>query len=263
MLRGEHRDRVLAIVVSLTLNVTVLANPGLSDGSWLKETSEWLETIEAGGRVRVVNPTGNIYARFGGYDNVVEVLATIQRPEGSTGRDVSVARSGAGLDLTVSGKASGRVDLVIFVPLGATLDARTQDGRIEIKGLRGDVIASSIKGDIWIRSVEGRVQAKTARGEISAALATGVTPKRQDFTTVTGDIEIYLREDANMRVTLATSGEISTDFSMQIEHRRFEEPGKHAVAVVGRGGPELFLSSKRGRIRLLRLQKGFKPGDQQ
>jgi hypothetical protein len=81
------------------------------------------------------------------------------------------------------------------------------------------------------------------------------------MTTETGEIEVYLWEDADLDVRIATSGEISTDFSIDIEHRRFEEPGKHAVATVGKGGAELALRSKRGPVRLLRLQKYFKPND--
>ena len=41
---------------------------------------------------------------------------------------------------------AGRVDLVVFVPQGATLDARTDDGLLEAKGLKGDLIASTLKG---------------------------------------------------------------------------------------------------------------------
>ena len=52
-----------------------------------------------------------------------------------------------------------------------------------------------------------------------------------------------------------------TDFSIDIEHRRFEEPGKIAVATVGKGGPGLDLSSKRGPILLLRLPRHFKPDE--
>mgnify|MGYP001064198187 CR=1 FL=1 len=55
-----------------------------------------------------------------------------------------------------------------------------------------------------------------------------------------------------------TSGEISTDFSLQVERNRFEEPGKHALAVIGKGGPELSLASKRGNIHLLWLPRHFK-----
>ena len=170
----------------------------------------------------------------------------------------------SGLEITTAraeGEA-GRVDLVVFVPVGLSLDAEAENDNIEIKGVRGDVVASSRTGDIRIRSVQGRVRAKTVRGQISVALVTDATRESQSCITETGDIEVYLREDANAEVRIATSGEISTDFSLNIEHRRLEEPSKHATAVVGDGGNELELSSKRGRVRLLLLPSDSRPDDQ-
>ena len=84
-----------------------------------------------------------------------------------------------------------------------------------------------------------------------------------DVRSIDGDIEVYLWEDASMEVHLATSGEISTDFTIEIEHRRFEEPGKHGRATLGAGGSVLSLHSKRGRVRLFRLQRDFNPDDEQ
>lgn len=256
--------------------VLVCAESPQVQESWTKKTQQWFERIEPGGRVRVANPYGNIYARFGGYENQVEILATIQRLESDLpelevvfrhdeeGLDVTVAPGGpAGADAAPAPPGPlptrDRVDLVLFVPQGAALHARTAADRIEVKGLEGDLVAESEKGDVWIRKVKGNVRARTERGQISAMLETGVTAAAQEFTTVTGEIEVHLWEDADMNVTIATSGEISTDFSMQIEHHRLEEPGKRAVAIVGEGGPELSLYSKRGRVRLLRLLRHFKP----
>lgn len=239
-----------------------------SETAWKKESAQWFETIRPGATVRIVNPTGGIYARFGGYENRVELISTTQRREPDPGPVVSSSPTESGLDVVVRpgpapepGSAPGRVDLVVFVPLGARLDAQTDHDQIQVKGMRGDVNASSGTGDIWIRSVAGSVDAKSARGDISVVLETGVTHETQDLTTETGDIEVYLWEDADMAVRLATSGEISTDFSLQIEHRRNEEPGKRAVAVVGDGGPELVVSSKRGHVSLLRLQKTIESHD--
>jgi hypothetical protein len=248
-----------------------LAQEQTTENSWKKETLQEFEAIEPGGTLRVVNPFGNIYARFGGYENQVEILATVQRLDhGLPELKADIQRVGPGLDITVSPGAGettpgepverrDRIDLVVFVPMGAPLDARTEEDLIDVKGLKGDLTASSKKGDIRIRSVKGKVSAKTDRGQLSAALETAVTEETQEFSTVTGDIEIYLWEDASMNVEIATSGEISTDFSITIEHRRFEEPGKHATATVGKGGSKLSLYSKRGRVKLLRLQKDFKP----
>jgi hypothetical protein len=255
-----------AVVLALLAWLAVpAATAGPVSDDWQRQSAQWFENVEPGGTVRVVNPLGNIYARFGGYEARVEVLATLQQKGATPPAEVSLITTRTRLDITVrpgAGDPGGKVadaptsraDLVVFVPEHVMLDARTESDRIEIKGLRSDVVASSASGDIWIRAVEGRVRAKTPRGRISVALETGATSLVQDFTTETGDIEVYVREDAAFSARLATSGEISTDFSLEIEHRRFEEPGKHAVAVVGEGGLELALASKRGRIRLLRLQ---------
>jgi len=243
--------------------------PVAVEKAWEKISSQSFETIEAGSRIRVVNPFGSIHARFGGYENQVEILATVQRLEGGPSGPqvlISLAEDGV-LDVTTApgpepdppeGSRS-RVDLVLFVPEGAALDAETREGQIDVKGLKGDLTARSEKGDIRIRSVEGRVRAKTARGRIEASLETGVTSESQDFSTETGDIAVYLWEDANVEIDIATSGEIGTDFSINIEHRRYEEPGKHAVATVGQGGSKLSLYSKRGGVRLLRLQRELVP----
>jgi len=269
-------ERVFCALLLLFFAGTASAESPASEESWQKNTYQWFETIEPGGQVRVVNPYGNIYARFGGYENEVEVLATVQRLESELPElEVVFRHADGGLEVTVTpaapavpegapappgpGQTRDRVDLVLFVPQGAALHARTEADRIEVKGLEGDLTAESLKGDIWVRKVKGAVQASTERGQISAMLETGVTTQPQRISTVTGEIEVHLWEDANMNVTMATSGEISTDFSIRIEHRRFEEPGKHAFATVGKGGPELSLYSKRGRVRLLRMPRHFKP----
>jgi hypothetical protein len=242
-----------------------LQQPPAAEEAWEKISSQSFETIEAGSRIRVVNPFGSIHARFGGYENEVEILSTVQRIEGGpSGPAISISPAeDGGLDvITTPGPKPdppdgprSRVDLVLFIPQGASLDAETREDQINAKGLKGNLTVRSDTGDIRIRSVEGRVRAKSARGQIAVSLETDVTSESQDFSTEIGDIEVYLWEDANMEVDIATSGEISTDFSISIEHRRHEEPGKHAVATVGQGGPKLALYTKRGRVRLLRLQR--------
>jgi hypothetical protein len=257
--------RAFQIAAFVLIAVTVPAAAIQADEVWKKESAQWLEEIGPGERVRVVNPLGDIRARFGGYENRVEILATLQYTEQQTSiPHVTLIPADGGLDVSTrwtpsEGAGRGRVDLVVFVPQGATLDARTEDGLLEAKGLKGDLIASSLQGEIRIRSIQGRVNAKSSRGAISAAIETGATEQPQSITTETGDIEVYLWEDAAMEVQLATSGEISTDFTIEIEHRKFEEPGKYGRATIGKDGPPLVLESKRGRVRLLRQQRDFNP----
>ena len=273
-MRGKlHRSgcRLCVGAVGFIAIATVLGGgcAVLAEETFEKTNSAWFEKVESGGRVSVDNPYGNIYARFGGYENEVEILASIQRID--SGRPpLHVRRTvvEGGLTIVVEpaeadtpdtlAERRDRIDLVLFVPKGLTLDARTERDMIEAKGLKSDIKARSVQGDINIRSITGRVDAESSRGRIYAGLESNVTQEHQHFSTITGEIEIHLWEDAVMQVDLATSGEISTDFTLRIEHRRFEEPGKFGYATLGEGGPRLTLQSKRGRIRLLRLQRDFK-----
>jgi hypothetical protein len=257
------------VTLVLAASQAVAGASDTDESEWRKDSIVRNETIRTGDAVRVVNPFGNVYSRFGGYENEVEVLATHQRPE-SDRPDLRLLLShdedGLNIGVTAGDGASDgetreRFDLVVFVPQGAKLDVETRDGLIEVKKLRADVVASSLTGDLRITSIEGRVLAQTSRGRITATLETGVTRASQEFVTETGDVEVHVWEDADVHVDLATSGEICTDFSLDIEHRRFEEPNKHAVAIVGQGGPRLKLASKQGRVCLRRLQRDFRTED--
>ena len=263
--------RVLAIFATLSAPFVAQNESAETDAAawenWEKKTEQWFEPVETGQTVRVVNRYGNIYARFGGYENRMELLATVQTldPERP---DLEVRRTptdDGGLDVSVedpapnsSGKR-GRIDLVVFVPEGIALQAETEGDLIEVKGLHGDVHVRTVTGDVRIREVDGRVNVTTDRGEVSVALESAVTLQPQELVSRTGNIELHVWEDADFDVDLRTSGQITTDFSLQIEHRRFEEPGKIATTVIGEGGPRLAVSSKRGQIKLLRLIRDGKP----
>ena len=241
-----------------------------AEAGWTKTSRQYFHALEAASRVRVDNPHGNIYVRFGGYENQLEVLATAQRID----RDlpelgVVLEPSESGLELIVAPLDHGdaapdretgsarrdRIDLVVFIPRDIALELRTLDDDVEVKGIKSDLVVNTRAGGIRLRKVAGRVVAKSKRGSISVALENGVTRLPQELATETGEIEAYLWEDAAMRVTIATSGRISTDFSLEIEHRRYEEPGKYATAILGDEGPQLKIWSKRGDVRLLRLPR--------
>jgi len=263
-----------AVVVCAFLLSVGSPDPALAEdpAPGFKQTANRVEKIRPGGTLRVRNSFGNVYARFGGYENKVELLTTTQRLEidlpelrvdlqtGSEGLEISVDfELKADQTAPPQGKTRDHVDLVLFVPQGVTLDVETRLGSLEIKKLKSDLVVSSIAGDMMIKGVKGRVQAKTDRGKITVVLENGVTTLPQSFVTSTGDIEVHAWEDSQFDVELATSGVISTDFSLEIEHRRSEEPQKIARAILGDGGPVLILHSKQGRVQLLRMQRDFSP----
>ena len=237
------------------------------DESWEKSTETYFEKVGKVGRVVVENPHGNIWVRFGGYEDQVEIIGTEQRLEPELPRLI-VKREIVGDDLhvgVVSEKPDvpspvdrrDRIDLVLFVPIGRHVELSTTKDDIAVKGLKGDLTVRTVKGNVTLRKVNGALNVRSERGQIVALLESNVTQSSQHFESITGDIEVTVYEDATHDVTIATSGIISTDFSVEIEHKRFEEPGKHARATIGGGGPKLSMTSKRGRISLLRQQKFF------
>ena len=131
MIKAEYSSFFGRAVVCASLAISIFTSAQAED-SWKKVTIQEFATIETGGTVRVDNPHGNIYARFGGYENEVEVLATIQQLDGDLpGLKLDISPAEGGLDISVkpaksdAGETSDRIDLVVFVPKGATLDART------------------------------------------------------------------------------------------------------------------------------------------
>jgi len=243
------------------------AEPPTADAEFTKESLRWLEPIGAGGTAHVVNPFGDIQLRFGGYGSEVEILAAVQRLNPGARLDVGRSVSESGLEIVVAAEprdtgdalaVRDRVDLVVYVPRGVRVEAETVDGKIAAKGVESDLVLSSIKGEIHLRAIAGSIQARSQRGKITAILKSAVTREAQTFATETGEIEVHIPEGADAEVHIATSGLISTDFSVEIEHRRHEEPGKHAVAIIGADGALLKLSSKRGDVRLLRMQTDFR-----
>lgn len=254
--------------LAVMLLIAGFGTPFADEPELVKETFQWFDPVRPGETARVSNPHGSIFARFGGYGEQLEILATRQRIEaGREALEVERRRVEGGLDVVVvdpeqdpDGRRD-RIDLVVFVPKGVALEASTDDGSMEIKKLKSDLTASSVTGDIYIRGIGGRVNAKSARGSLEVTLSSGATDETQRLSTQTGDIMVHVWEDAAVDARLSTSGEISTDFSLTIEHRRLEEPSKHAVATINGGGPRLEMTSKRGRLRLLRLQKDYRPND--
>ncbi len=87
-------------------------------------------------------------------------------------------------------------------------------------------------------------------------LETGVTKKPQQLTSVTGAITGFTTATNDLDITLATSGTMTTDFSMMVDPRDNEEPNKIATAKIGRGGPTLEITSKRGDLALRRVVTG-------
>jgi len=230
------------------------------------ERASWRGELTVSSVLEVSNPFGDLRLRYGGSGRTVEVAVALQQLD----------PAGSRLELVVDEKADpatvrvvrtapaepppagprvdrSRADMVVLVPAGIAVRARTDRGLAESVGLESDVDLETTVGQIRVRSTRGRVTAHSERGEISATLLAGVTAAPQRFSTVTGSIEVWVTDRCAFDITLATSGRLITDFSMQVEHHDREEPDKVGAAKVGAGGQTLELRSRRGDLSIRRL----------
>lgn len=239
------------------------------------QRSSWKGPIGERGMLRVENPFGDVRLRSGGGSGEVEVAAVIQqlRSDGvhletqvfeREGVLVVAAQWASKPGFDVPPRPDGdrsRADLAILVPNGTSIVVEALNGLVETRGVHGDASLSTEGGDIRIHRQFGSVSASTEAGSIQAVLLKGESDKAQVFESLTGMIEVWVSAEAAHRATLKTSGSITTDFTIEITHHDDAEPDKIGAAVLGSGGPELTLSSRRGPLALRRVPTARKSVD--
>lgn len=220
--------------------------------------------LPEGQPIRVDNAYGSIYIRFGGYEHQLDIRATIQQPQGAAefafqpapqeGRFLVVPALPAGVAL-----AEGqRVDLVLYVPKGHAVTARTGFGVVESRGAKSDLDLSTESGEIAVRGTDGTVQAQTTEGRIEVTLEDGARPgSMQRIASRTGVVAVNVSDKLDAEVRMSTSQQFATDYSLSVRHLDGREPNKSAIAVVGAPKPgkqkaEIVLESLGGEVRLLR-----------
>jgi hypothetical protein len=140
------------------------------------------------------------------------------------------------------------VEFTIQLPKGVKLNTSTVNGGLSIEGATASVEAHTVNGGIDATSLGGPVTAKTVNGGIRVRTGSmGAGPL--SYETVNGSITLELPADLNADVELRTvNGSVqSDDYPITIQGRidRHRLSGK-----IGKGGPELRVSTVNGSIRL-------------
>jgi hypothetical protein len=215
--------------------------------------------------IEVRNDFGDIRARAAG-DRKLEATMVVQRLD-LAGEKVgfTVERRGSVVALDVAyppGRVRDseshpakdsydRLDLVVFVPPGVTLRAQTLRGRVEARGLKSDVEASTLDGPIFVRT-EGGVQARTDSGTVTAmlnpaALAAAGAPMLLQSNS--GPITLWLppRETGDLRVE--TAGEVKSRLAL----RRSKLQGRTRAVLGAATAPrQVVVSSRTGAVSVER-----------
>ena len=143
-----------------------------------------------------------------------------------------------------------RIDIVIYVPAATEVEVRGERDTVEVKGMEAAVTVETTQGDIVI-ATSGSVTATTQRGEIRASLQRLDWEGGSRLESLTGDISVLLPAEADLVVRGETFGELTTDFSVEVE-RRPPSVKKYFTAPIGGPDRELLVVSNRGGIKLSR-----------
>jgi len=137
----------------------------------------------------------------------------------------------------------------VKVPAGVTLEARTVNGDVEARGMRGPVDANTVNGEIRI-TTSSWAEASTVNGGVAVAMSASGWPDGLDFRTVNGSIVLDFSDAPNAELRAETMhGGIDSEFPLQVNGtiRRNRVQGR-----LGSGGPELALATLNGSIELRR-----------
>lgn len=143
------------------------------------------------------------------------------------------------------------VEFTILLPSGVKLDASTVNGALGVAGATAAVKARTVNGSIDAASTSGPVSAKTVNGGIRVrAGSIGAGPV--EYETVNGSIALDLPDGLNADISMRTvNGSItSEDFPITVQGRIDR---RHLDGKIGKGGPEMSVSTVNGSIRLRKL----------
>lgn len=226
------------------------------------EGFRWTSPIDPGEIAEVVNHYGNIRFRSSD-DGTLELSATIQKLGPNPGQVRIETHKHTGRVIIRVGPLSdpgippswfcGRVDVTVLLPPNVSAHARTLDGLIEVKGVTGDVTASSINGDIKV-VLPGHVQAKTRHGRIEVLLGDKIYEKPLSLTSVDGDITVKTVQNISLLIEASTGGVLLATFPKH--GAGAVKRGKNTLrATLGRATGTLNVSSESGRIELIGVDR--------
>jgi hypothetical protein len=233
------------------------------------ERLQWSKSVDGPEPITafdVRNDFGDIRARGAG-DRVLDVSMVVQRLDPAGDRvGFTVERRGGAVALVVSyppgrirdanphpAKDSyDRLDLVVFVPAGVALRAHTLRGRVEARGLKSDVDATTEDGPIQVR-VTGTTQARTVSGAITvlpdAATLVAAGPPLV-LQSVSGPIDVTLTGQPGAELRVETAGEVVT--ALPVRRSRHGDRTRVVSGPDPRAVRLLLISSQTGRVTIVR-----------
>ena len=142
-------------------------------------------------------------------------------------------------------------NLLVRVPDGVDLDVDSDAGDVHVTNIQGNARVHAAKGNVQI-ILPGYVEARVGVGRLSATMGATQWPGTLHFSTVGGDIEVWVNENAKFHIRMHTDdGTLFSDFDLR---GRSAGSAETIDADVNGGGTQsIDIESKAGAIRLLKL----------
>jgi len=151
-------------------------------------------------------------------------------------------------------------DIFVEAPPNTSIKAGSVSGDITVDGVTGDIEVDATNGKAVLTNVSGSVVAHSLNGGVKADIVRVAPDKAMSFSSLNGDINVYLPGDTRARLKMKTdNGELYTDFDVTVEHSGApvveDHGGKHrikqdrtAYGTINGGGPEMSFTSFNGNI---------------
>jgi hypothetical protein len=230
------------MLVALLLPGGVRVARAAEDGDgWTVRDQRVTHPLKAGTPVCITNLVGDVRVREVA-DPVLTVVAMIQQRRGDP--RVPLIEKGDQhpclVQATVPGAApeglyppgrAPRVDLTVFVPPGSPVFITTAAGRIEAKGLAGDVTAHSDSGNVFVRT-PGLIAASSRLGNVEVFIRKFGKGRAYRISSEAGEVSVHLPATGAACVTAETTGQIASDYTMSVR-RAADSAHKRARIEVG------------------------------
>lgn len=127
--------------------------------------------------------------------------------------------------------------------------AKTSGGSISIEKAKGSVVANTSGGGITVDEVMGKIDAGTSGGSVTVYISQ--QPKGDcQLTTSGGSINIYMDDNVALDLDAKTrSGRVKSDFKVAVHGKMSKN---RLQGEINGGGPELYLRTSGGSIRLMK-----------
>jgi len=136
----------------------------------------------------------------------------------------------------------------IRMPRNAKLDIEDHKSEIRIRGMDGDLTLATHKGHAVIDRFSGGARIETHKGDIRVDFRKLTRPS--NFETYKGEIEIFVPSGSSFRVggDLGEDARLDSEFAM-LTHS-FGDEERISADINGGNGPEIWMESYKGTIRL-------------